>query len=439
MRFAPRSGVPGIVWPALPDQPAAMLLALAFQLEQSQWWPPDELAHHQARQRDLLLAHAATTAPAYEGLDPHDWSRVPVMSRDQIVAAGPRLLSRGYPAAHGPVEEVASSRSTGEPVRVRGNAVVSTFWQALALRDHLWHRRDLGAHLAMIRYTNDGEAPPPDGVRRRGWNAATSIFAPDAPLSVLSITSTTDEQITWLTRERPDYLLIYPSALDAMLRRLRATGASLSPLRGVATMSEVLTAETRALCREVLGLPIVDSYSASEVGAIALQCPDHDGYHVQAERVLVEILDGDGAPCPVGASGRVVITDLHNFATPILRYDIGDFAEVGARCPCKRGLPVLTRIAGRRRNMLTYPDGRTVWPVFTITCRKAARYRAMQLVQPRADTLRARVVPDGPLDETALADALRASFGFPFAVEIELVDELRGPSGKLEEFVSLLA
>jgi phenylacetate-CoA ligase len=135
-----------------------------------------------------------------------------------------------------------------------------------------------------------------------------------------------------------------------------------------------------------------------------------------------------------------VITDLHNFATPILRYEIGDYAEVGAPCACGRGLPVLARIIGRRRNLLTYPDGRTVFPVFAIACRHAARYRALQLVQPSVDSLVARVVPDGPFGDdsrAALTAALRAAFDHPFAVEVEVVDELsRSPIGKLEEFVS---
>jgi phenylacetate-coenzyme A ligase PaaK-like adenylate-forming protein len=292
----------------------------------------------------------------------------------------------------------------------------------------------------MIRHAPD--APPPDGVRRTGWGVPTSIFAPDAPLSAISIAATTDEHVAWLRRTAPDALLVYPSALDAILRVLVATGVRLPSIQEVRTMSEQLGPDTRARCREVLGAPIVDCYTAEEVGYIALQCPEHEHYHVQAERLLVEILDDDGAPCQPGQIGRVVITDLHNFATPLLRYDIGDYAEVGAPCPCGRGLPVLARILGRRRNLLVYPDGRTRWPVFTIACRRATHYKVMQLVQPDVHTLRVRVVPDGALAPDAHAQLTRAlhdTFEHPFAVELEVVDDLRGPAGKLEEFVSQVA
>jgi len=60
-----------------------------------------------------------------------------------------------------------------------------------------------------------------------------------------------------------------------------------------------------------------------------------------------------------GQVGRVVVTDLHNFATPLIRYDLGDYAEMADTCPCGRGLPALKRIMGRRRNMVRLPDGRS--------------------------------------------------------------------------------
>jgi len=244
-------------------------------------------------------------------------------------------------------------------------------------------------------------------------------------------------------RTDPTYLVIYPSALDAVVHALAARGLRLPALRQVRTISEALAPATRAACAEVLGVPVVDTYSAEEVGYIALQCPDHPHYHVVAERLRVEILDDADRPCPIGATGRVVVTDLHNLATPVIRYDLGDLATVGAPCPCGRGLPVLTRIVGRRRGLLRYPDGRVTWPVFTVACRQAARYRELQLVQDTLDQLRLRVVADAPLtdaDRAALTAALRGALGHPFAVAIEEVAALgRSPAGKLEEFVSHVA
>ncbi len=435
-----RSVLPGVAWPAIVEPSTAQLFALAWQLEQTQWWSAAKLRQHQELQLRMLLAHALTV-PHYEatlfGIGFADfakgWARVPILTRDQVIAAGDRLLSRKYPAPHGNTGDILTSRTSGTPVRVRGTEVTTLFWRAITLRDHAWHRRDLDAKLATIRFTGD-DAGPPDGARSKGWGASTVTLAPEAPLARLSVVSTTEQQIAWLSREDPAYLIVYPTVLEAILRR----GITLPSLREVRTVSEALPDGLRALCRDVLGVPLVDMYSAQEVGYLALQCPTGAHYHVQSESVLVEILRDDGAPCAPGETGRVIVTDLHNFATPLIRYELGDYAEVGT-CACGRGLPTLTRIVGRRRGMLRYADGRTTWPVFTIACREAARYRECQLVQDSISSLRLRVVPDGSLApgaEAALIAALQRVLG-PFDVTVEVVAQLdRSPAGKLEEFVS---
>lgn len=430
------ASVHGIVWPLVPSPTPAASLAIARELERTEWMSRDDLASHQKRQLDVILAHAASTVPHYAGIDPHDFASVPVMSRAQITSAHGELASRAYPSTHGPAPETETSRTSGEPVRVRGTGVIAALHGAISLRDHRWHRRDLHAHQAQIRYTPN-KAPPPDGIELQGWGPVASLIAPEARMSILSIASTTDEQLAWVARANPAYLLTHPSVLHALLVRIAQTNTQLPALQHARTISEVLAPGTRGLCMDVLGVPIVDTYSAQEVGYIALQCPDSERYHVQAERLIVEILRDDDTPCSVGETGRVVVTDLHNFATPILRYDIGDYAEVGAPCSCGRGLPTLTRIVGRRRNMLVYPDGRTTWPLFSIACRQAARYHHLQLVQPSLESLIARVVPDGALDREALIAAIHRTLGDCFSVEIEVVDEIgRTAAGKLEEFIS---
>src|SRR5580692_6773842 len=168
----------GIAWPRLD--------AIAAELDRAQSLPPGELAVAQRRQLAELLQHAPT-APHYEdalrGWDGR-WASVPLLTRDAAIAAGARLASRRYPTDHGDTVEIATSRTTGEPVRVRTTAVTTQLWRALTLRDHAWHRRDLRAKLAVIRYTAE-PAPPPHGARRRGWGPATDALVPDAPLVVL--------------------------------------------------------------------------------------------------------------------------------------------------------------------------------------------------------------------------------------------------------------
>ena len=98
---------------------------------------------------------------------------------------------------------------------------------------------------------------------------------------------------------------------------------------------------------------------------------------------FVEIVDDAGRPVPPGTEGNIVVTCLTNYAMPLLRYRLGDFAELGSDCSCGRGLPVLKRILGRERNsVLIAPSGERFWPVFG-----THRFSRIAPIIPRFSTL----------------------------------------------------
>jgi phenylacetate-CoA ligase len=229
--------------------------------------------------------------------------------------------------------------------------------------------------------------------------------------------------------------------VEELARLSLRRGARLEGLLEVRTLAESLGPEVRALCREAWGVPLTDLYSASETGYLALQCPEHEHYHVQSEGVLLEVLDEAGAPCTPGQVGCVVVTALHNFATPLVRYDIGDYAEVGEPCACGRGLPVLRRILGRVRNMLTTADGRKFWPVFgTRALMDAAPLLQHQFVQKAFDLVEARLVVASPLSaeqEARVRERVLSQLPSGMRLQIAYCDRIeRNASGKFEDFVS---
>ena len=435
----------GIYWPAMPTLVDTLVLALQYQLEQSQWWPAETLLEHQLRQLELILAHAARTVPFYRGrLDALEglkrgeltldiFRRLPVLSRTDIQEAGAALVTRRLPKDHGQTHDVSTSGSTGRPVTVKSTAITGLFFRALRLRYHLWHGRDFLAKVAHIRQLKD----PAEADRPTKWVPGYA----SGPMVHFAITRPIQEQVAWLEQVKPDYLFTHPANLYAVVRRCEETGVKIPSLREIATLGEVLEQEVRAACEKVWGVSVVDVYSAFEVGVIALQCPEHLHYHVQSERLVVEILDKDGKPCAPGEIGRVVITDLHNFATPLIRYEIGDFAEAGGPCPCGRGLPVITRVLGRTRNMLTLPSGGHLWPVFGEIFPKALAktipsLRQAQLVQRSPDEIEVRLVvasPVTPKEEGRARKALGKALSDKFAYRFVYLDEIPlADSGKFE-------
>ena len=447
----PLSAVQDLVWPALPPASGAGILAVLHQLEHSQWWTPETLRRWQFRQAQELLRYAAQSVPFYgarlreagvvtaEPLTPQAWARIPILTRAEVQTAGAALHSRALPRAHGSVGKIASSGSTGRPIESLTTGITRTFWNAFTLRDHLWHGRDLGAKLASIRAFPTGKASYPKGVHRAKWGGAVASVYPSGPSAGLSVVTPIAQQAEWLAREDPDYLLIFPSALRALARHCRDAGLKLPRLREVRTVSEILTPETRHACREAFGVAVVDIYSANEVGYMALQCPAQEHYHVQSEGVLLEILKDDGTPCAPGETGRVVATGLHNFAMPLIRYELGDLAEVGGACPCGRGLPVIKQVLGRVRNMLRLPDGRQVWPLIgEPSYVQIPAIRQYQIVQTSLERLEIKLVTTGPLseaEEARLREIVLDRLGHPFEIALSYHEEIpRSAGGKFEDF-----
>ena len=139
----------------------------------------------------------------------------------------------------------------------------------------------------------------------------------------------------------------------------------------------------------------------------------------------------------------MVLTTLHNFAMPLVRYEIGDYAEVGSPCDCGRGLPVITRILGRDRNMLTLPDGTQHWPSFPAELWAAvAPVRQFRLIQKSVDGIEAQFVADDDLglaQRDQLIGLLQQSLGYPFNIELARVDAIgRSANYKFEDFISEL-
>jgi len=444
----------GAVFPAVAQTQAAALLSVQFQLGQSERLPADELRALQFRQIGELVAHIDRCVPHYglslrrAGLKPgvpitpEAWSRVPILTREQVQQAGERLHASELPRGHGRVGTATTSGSSGRPVTMHKTDLSMFYWQCFTLREELWHRRDHSATSMAIRRDEALQAGEPTGRLRRlaDWGAPLSVVYPSGPGVLLDYRCTVSEQAETLAREQPAYLTTFPSLLHELLR----SGVRPQGLREVRTVGEALPDETRELCRERWGVPITDEYSAAETGPIACQCPERGGYHVHAESVLVEVLHPDGTACAPGETGQVVLTALHNFAMPLLRYAIDDMAQVGERCACGRTLPVLARIPGRARSMLVLAGGERRFPFYGHgALMRVSAIVQHQVVQKALDRVEVRLVVSRPLtgeEEAHVRRSVGDALGPPFTVQITYCEPItRGPGGKYAEFYSEVA
>ena len=451
-----QSQLPGLTWPALPSQQGLLLATLLAQLEQSQWQAREEIEQAQLRQLRLLLQHARRHsrfhAEHLAGMASGETrlqerlAALPLMHRTDLQSRRPEIDCAWVPPEHGKPVLAQSTGSTGEPVGVLRTELNGLMWMAMTLREHLWQRRDFGQTLAVIRALIATDDPNREGMRSPDWGSPVHHLFRSGPAHALNLQTDIARQIEWLAQIRPGYLLTYPSNLAGLLDLVEAdpaAGAGLRELRQVRTIGETLSDALRARCRRLLQVGIADLYSTQEVGVIACECPSGDGYHAMAEGVVLELLREDGARCAHGEVGRIVVTDLHNFATPLIRYDLGDLAEADETpCACGRGLPKIRRILGRERNLLHLPDGRRLWPLLgSFTYRDIAPVRQYQVVQHDLAHVSLRLATERPLtpdEESRLAARLVEYLGFDCAVRCEYFEGRipPGPGGKFEDFVS---
>jgi phenylacetate-CoA ligase len=416
----------------------------------TQWLSKEELRACQASRVSELLLHARKTTDFYKNRLDVDlgspagiektWSDIPILTRADALKHRSKLMSRKTPRASGPVIEGRTSGSTGTPFKYKTSAASLVVARALTERMLRWWSVDGNKSFAQIAGDSKGVAPPPEGRTTYGWHSSH----PEGVRHFLDVKTDVERQLKWLLARRPVYFGTYPPILKelALIAQKSAIELKFDLLTPFGT---VVDDETRELCRAAFGADIADTYGTQEAGHIAVQCSACGEYHISAEAGVIEVLDIEGSPAGPGEIGRVVVTPLYNFAMPLIRYELGDMAEVGSAQPsCGRGLPTLRRILGRTRNLFRFRDGSTMWP-------KSGAFRLgdfialkrFQVVQTDLDHVEIRYERgeiDRPIDLPALTERMTKVLHHPVTVVVRAVDKIdRSASGKYEECLSLVA
>jgi phenylacetate-CoA ligase len=266
-----------------------------------------------------------------------------------------------------------------------------------------------------------------------------------APHYSLDLRTSAANMIAWLLRHRPRYLLTFPSVAQELASHPDARRLTELGLKGVVAISEVVSDDASDLVRKCFGCELAQIYGCTEMGAVALQSPDDGALLVCEESVMVELIDDDDQPVEPGETGRVILTSLYNFATPFIRYEIGDYAtSADGVSPSGRAFTRLQRIEGRQRNALVTASGARVWQS-AIPSASVLRYVAatqFQIRQPAAELIEFLYVPASTTtaDRAGLENYFASLLGRPVTLTLSAVDTMpRTAGGKYERIVSAVA
>ncbi len=390
-----------------PSNPATPIY---HSMSQLQWEPQQSITQWQLERTRTLLNHCFQHVPYYRDLfDRHtihpddiqslgDLKRIPLLERCAVQRNAGALLANQLPLGHRELGHSHTSGTTGIPIQVHRTNIVTNWWLAAFLRDLEWAGIDPRGRLAAIRKVSEGPgaADLMQGIELPNWGTLVDELLVTGPSHLMDVLQDPRVQLNWLARIQPDYIVSYPSNLDRLATLAMETNTRLTNLKAIQAIAEELTVESQAKIESIFGVPVKNSYTCEEAGYIASSCPISDNYHLHSENVLVEVVDSQGNHCGPGESGRVLITTLHNYLMPFVRYEIGDSVELaGAPCRCGRGLPAISRIVGKQRPLLILADGRTKSShVLAGHLREIGGFNQFQFIQHSPKSVSLRVVPD---------------------------------------------
>ncbi len=247
-----------------------------------------------------------------------------------------------------------------------------------------------------------------------------------------------------IRKHRSRFVEGYVSALYEMAVVMERHGAEPPPLEGVITGAEALYDFQREQIEKSFKCPVFDRYGSSEFKNIASQCKNRKGMHINEDSLIVEVVDDEDRPL-MGEPGNILITDLENFAMPLIRYRIGDIGVLSEEtCGCGINFRMFDRVIGRETDILFFPDGTKVTGMYIAwKFVRVPGVRRYQVIQRSISELHIIVEEDGTEAQDVIREwiinAFREAREKGMSLSFEFVDSVpRTKAGKMKFFVSMM-
>lgn len=420
---------------------------LLEQFERQQWFSSNELKSYQSQHLARLIEHAYENVPFYRevmdqrNLTPRnvqsvdDLRKMPIVTKDVIKANFQKFIAKNFPPStliHG-----RTSGTTGSPLELIYDSNVCLVKNVVD-----WRQKNIGGikvgdrHIfVMGRMVVPVERKNPP-FWRKNW-ILNHLYLSSYHLSPENMPHYLDA----LIRFNPKSIEGYPSTVHYIARAVLAAGAEIK-LKAAFISSEILLPEQRSTIEAAFHCRVYDFYGMAERAIFATECDVHNGKHLNDDFGITEVVAQDGQPAEAGEMGRVVVTGLHNYAMPLIRYQTSDVTAVNAKpCPCGRAFPLMHDVTSKDEDIVTTKDGRFVSPsLLTQPFKPLKSIQESQIIQESVDRLRVLIVrlPSYTDDDTkSLVSGLESRMGEGTRIEVEFVDQIpRTANGKFRWVVS---
>ena len=380
-------------------------LAYLAEYERNQWLQPEQIAALQWTKLKRLIEHCHREVPYYQrrwrelGMQPGDirsiadYQRLPVLTKHDIRSHFEELKADSF---RGQLLYKNTGGSTGEPLRFGYTRESNDRRTAVMWRGYEWAGARMGRRSLFLWGGAVGDPTRSHQIKDRLYHGAFGRRILNTfTMNESNLASYADA----IDRYRPEIIVAYVGPLVRLAQWLIAERRPVFRPQAILGAAEALHEFQRQIIEQAFGCPAYNTYGCREFMLIASECEQRNGLHVNADHLVVET----GVPA-AAEGGDIVITDLHNYGMPFLRYVNGDLATPDARaCACGRGLPLLRRIEGRKLDAIRSADGRILpGEFFPHMLKDVAGLRRYQVVQRALDHLDLLIVRGDDFDDSAL-------------------------------------
>ncbi|GAB1857973.1 phenylacetate--CoA ligase family protein [Flavobacteriaceae bacterium MHTCC 0001] len=404
----------------------------------------DYSTYLEAKKKDIVdyhLKHNSFYRNFTKGIDSNDWSKLPVIKKNDLQIPLSKRLSDGFTSKNCHIHK--TSGSSGTPLIFAKNKYAHALTWANFMDCYSWHSID-AARSKQARFYGI----PLNGLghyKERFKDILGNRFR----FSVFNLSpEALEHNVLKFKRTKFKYINGYTSAIVQFAKYLELKDIVLKnicpTLKVCIVTAEMLFESDKALLEKHLGIPVVNEYGSAELGLIAFN--DTSGnWLVNTDDLFIEILDDCDRPVANGIEGRIVVTSLYNLAHPFIRYDIGDIGTFTTNCSLET--PILKHLVGRTSDVVVLPSGKkaaglTFYYVTKTVIADDANVKEFVIEQHTLDTFKIIYTSEDILTERkikaiekAIEDYLEAGLKIQFERKPVLT---RTKGGKLKQFMSFI-
>ena len=417
-------------------------------LNKTQWWSYSELEKFQLKRLKKLLKHANDNVPFYHEMfkilnfEPQNVSKVedlnklPILTKEIINKNFNNLYATNYSRDN--LILSSTSGSTGTPMKF----YIDKRWDACnitaAYRSWSWAGYKPGDKMTYLW------GAPNDLQTLRAIDKINNYLLRTITLDAFNLTE--ENMMVYakiLSKFKPKIINTYASVIFLFSEFLKKEGIDYIKPKAILTTADMLYKHQRKAVEETFNCQIFDYYSGRETSLQAAECSEHFGYHLSMENAVVEFIKENEHVSP-GETGRILLTDLCNYAMPFIRYEIGDLGTPSDECcPCGRKLPIMKSLKGRIFDFIITPEGKYIpgeYFHYIIIDHHIHGIKEFQILQKSINKLTVYIVKN-PNEKTndvnRFINLIQKEAGENVEIELEYTSLIkRTSSGKLRHVIS---